>query len=329
MIPNQNLKVPDPSGWIGGFAESNPRFAYPNRDLNSLPMLDNMANIPRIKRQQYIYWPEFSWQTKLGDEKSRCFQMFAHNISSIGYDDAGRIWSIICPQQGFCIPSIGCLNVEVTVTGQRGWVSETINEDWIAADMTVEGKIWFSPSSHQNWLVKRVWGLFKEKSLPFPSDKANAIQISTHMVDELFEPIFPIRAGESSRFTAPAKFRHQESARSVANIEVQIGPIIKKNIDVVDQFNEKILDLFNIFSGNMLLEQNVLTWNLWFREVKLVNTEEWRTRAEKWRQSIDEEHGLRLPDPQYADLRFLEPDESVSTNWKKFDDIIQIVESLI
>ncbi len=328
MTPNQNSNC-DIEGWIGGFAESNTWFAYPTPNLNSLPMLDNMANIPRIKREQYVYWPEFSWETILGNQDSRCFQMFAHNISSIGYDDTGRIWSIICPQQGFCVPDIGCLNVEVTVTGQRGWVSETINESWIAADMTVEAKIWFSPSSHQNWLVKQVWGLFKEKSLPFPSNKANAIQVSTHMVDDLYEPIFPVRAGESSLFTAPDKFRHKESARSVANIEVQIGPIIKKNHDVVDEFNEKILDLFNIFSGNMLLEKNVLTWNLWFREVKLANTEEWRTHAEKWRQSIDEEHGLRLPDPQYADLSFLKPDSSSSTNWRKFDDIIKIVESLI
>jgi len=127
MTRNQNSKNPVPPGWIGGFAQSNKKFAYPNPDLNSLPMLDNMANIPRLTRQQPIYWPEFSWQTTQGKEESRCFQRFAHNISSIGYDDAGRIWSIICPQQGACIhswPINVCLNVEVTVTGQRGWVDE-------------------------------------------------------------------------------------------------------------------------------------------------------------------------------------------------------------
>ncbi len=54
---SQNSDVPP--GWVGGFEESNPAFAYPDPNLSSLPMLDNMANIPRIKRQQRIYWPEF------------------------------------------------------------------------------------------------------------------------------------------------------------------------------------------------------------------------------------------------------------------------------
>jgi hypothetical protein len=327
MTPNQNSNVPE--GWIGGFAESNPRFAYPDPDLNSLPMLDNMANIPRIKRQQSVYWPEFSWETIPGKHDSRCFQMFAHNISSIGYDNAGRIWSIICPQQGFCVPNIGCLNVEVTVTGQRGWVNETKQELSIAADMTVEGKIWFSPSSHQNWVVKQAWDLFEKKSLPFPSNKANAIQVSTHMVDDLYQPIFPIRAGESSLFTPPDKFRHSEKARSVGNIEVQIGPIIPKNHPTVDTFNAKILDLFNIASGNMLLEKNVLTWNLWFRDVQLVNSEEWRTHAEKWRESIDADHGLTLPDPQYADLTVFKPHQDFSKWLEEGYDVIQIIEALI
>ena len=104
--------------------------------------------------------------------------MFAPDISRLGYDDTGRVWSIICPQQGVCEPSIGCLNVEVTVTGQRGWADETNRE--VAADMTVEGTIWFSPSAHQNWFVKEAWKLVKESSLPFPSDKANAIKVTTH-----------------------------------------------------------------------------------------------------------------------------------------------------
>ncbi|MDG1532587.1 MAG: hypothetical protein P8Q99_14710 [Paracoccaceae bacterium] len=37
-------KTPAP-GWVGGFEESNPDFAYPKPDLSSLKMLDNLANI--------------------------------------------------------------------------------------------------------------------------------------------------------------------------------------------------------------------------------------------------------------------------------------------
>ncbi len=79
--------------------------------------------------------------------------------------------------------------------GQRGWVNETNRE--LAADMTVEAKIWFSPSSHQNWLVRQAWDLFEKESLPFPSDKAHAIQVSTNNVENPDQPIFPISIGES------------------------------------------------------------------------------------------------------------------------------------
>src|SRR6185312_7317507 len=59
-------KTPDPNnGWIGGFAQSNPAFAYPDPDLSSLPLLDNMDNIRLLERQQAALWPEFSWETQM------------------------------------------------------------------------------------------------------------------------------------------------------------------------------------------------------------------------------------------------------------------------
>lgn len=321
MISNQNQDVPP--GWIGGFAESNPAFAYPDPNLSSLPMLDNMANIRRIKRQQRIYWPEFSWETIKGEPSSRCFQRFAHDISSIGYDDTGRIWSIICPQQGACAPNIACLNVEVTVTGQRGWVDETNRE--LAADMSVEAKIWFSPSSHQNWLVRQAWDLFAKKSLPFPSDKANAIQVSTNKVGDPQQPIFPVLIGQSPLFDAP-KFAKHPRAWTVGHIEVQIGEIIPTNHPTVDTFNQKVLDIFNIASGNMLQAGNVLTWNLWFTAPELVNTMQWITHAERWRKAIDADHGPTSSKARYADGSVFKPRENLL---QEADDIIEIIESLL
>ncbi|TPE53285.1 hypothetical protein [Amaricoccus solimangrovi] len=280
---------PVPAGWKGGFAESNPAFAYPDPDLSSLPMLPNMANIRRLQRQQAVLWPEFSWLTDPGQEQSRCYQMFAPDISRIGYDDEGRVYSIICPQQGVCTAALGCLNVEVTVTGQRGWVDEPCKT--LAADMTVTGQIWFSPSARQNSLVRWLWNEFVASDHPFPHDKAHAIQVSTFKPGAPDQPIFPLRKGETTDFRIPEFARHQSEAWSVGNLGVEIGPIRKTGDSVADTFNTLVMDLFNLYSGNLLLPGNILTWNVWFTEPALVNRQEWARHAEVWRKSIDADHG--------------------------------------
>ncbi|PWV54459.1 hypothetical protein [Chitinophaga sp. S165] len=291
MIPQQSsLDVQVPPGWIGGFAQSNPEFAYPDPNLSSLPMLDNMDNIDLLKRQQGVEWPEFSWETEMGKpDPKRCFVMFSPYISRIGYDDFGRVYSIICPQQGTYIPEIGTLNVEVTVTGQRGWVDEPNRVYNLAADMTVEGKIWFSPTANESTLGKIIWAFFNKNGLPFPSSKANAIRVTTHEYQNPDQPIFPVRRGESTLFKSPEFAKHPE-AWGIGNVEVQIGPIQKTNNGIVDDFNRLVMELFNLSSGNMLQTGNLLSWNVWFKEPGLVNTEEWRTHAERWRESIDVEH---------------------------------------
>lgn len=320
-VQNSNI----PPGWVGGFAESNPAFAYPTPDLSSLPMLDNMANIDLLQRQQAVKWPEFSWETVVGDPSSRCFQMFAPDISRLGYTDKGRVYSIICPQQGTCSPSFGCLNVEVTVTSQRGWANETNRE--MAADMTVEGKIWFSPSAKQNAIVQFLWTLFATSGLPFPSDKAHAIRVTTHKRGDPKQPIFPVLKGESTLFKSPDFARHTDVAWTVANIDVEIGPIIKTGNQVVDDFNQLIMDVFNLASGNLLLSGNVLSWNVWFESPQLVDRTEWREHAEKWRESIDADHGSPDGDgtsPRYFDGRPFKPvDALIEEEIKKIIDYLK------
>ena len=102
---------PAPPGWVGGFEQSNPAFAYPSRNLNSLPIYHNMENIDKLTRQQKVVWPQFSWLTEKDEngwiKDSRCYQRFAPDISRLGYDDSGRVYSIICPQQGASSPRWG------------------------------------------------------------------------------------------------------------------------------------------------------------------------------------------------------------------------------
>lgn len=278
-----------PSVWKGGYEQSNPAFSYPDPDLTSLPMRDNMDNIDKLQRQQKVLWPEFSWLSELGDPTSRCYQMFAPDISRLGYTEEGQVFSIICPQQGTAIPHLGAMNVEVTVTGNRGWANE--DDRSLAADMTVTGKIWFSPSAHQNKLVQLLSSHFNKNDLPFPTDKAHAIEVSTFDPGHPDRPIFPLRKGVTDAFDLPPFARHDSIAWSVANLGVEIGPIVKTGIEKVDHFNQAVLDIFNIGSGNMLKDGNTLTWNVWFTAPEFVNQTEWRNHAEYWRESIDADHG--------------------------------------
>jgi hypothetical protein len=253
-------------------------------------MEHNMTHIRLLQRQQGVQWPEFSWQTVPGVEPLRCFQMFSPYVSRLGYTDTGKVYSIICPQQGTWIKGFGTLNVEVTVTGNRGWVNEDTRE--IAADMTVEPKIWFSPDASQSPLGKFIWDAFDKLSnnWPFPDSKKNAIQLNTHAKDQPEQPIFPLRSGISKNFDTPEFTLHYDEAWSVGNLEVEIGPIKSTTSTFVDDFNELVMKAFNVASGNMLTSGNTLAWNVWFVEPETVNRIAWKNHADFWRHSIDVNH---------------------------------------
>jgi hypothetical protein len=312
---SDHLSEPNPGGWIGGFAQLDPAFAYsPTPDLSSLPMYDNMANIDRLQRQADIRWPEFSWLSDPGEsDPKRVFQMFAPDISRIGYTDRGRVYSIICPQQGLDSPALGSLNVEITVTKQRGWVDEDTRE--LACDMEVVAKIWFGPGFRENIAVKLLWKLLDSFGHDLPISKAKAIQVDTNLPHRPDQPIFPILNGMSPAFEAPDFARHDHEAWSVGHIEVEIGSIKPTGVEVVDDFNQLLLDILNTYSGNMLATGNTLTWNLWLEQPKLVDRTEWRNHAQYWRDSIDTGHGSpegeRTP-PRFADgSPFVYVDEAV------------------
>ena len=123
--------------------------------------------------------------------------------------------------------------------------------------MTVEGKIWFSPSAKQSLIVQILWNKFKDSGLPFPADKAHAIRVSTHQFQKPEEPIFPVLTGQTNLFTSPEFAIHPE-AWAVGNVEVEIGPIQKTGDTRVDEFNQLVMDFFNLASGNMLQPGNPL-----------------------------------------------------------------------
>jgi len=306
-------KTPAP-GWVGGFLRDHPELDYPPQnpndkditppDLTSLAVNFNRQNIDQLDRQQKVLWPEFSWNSEPDNEgdKKRCYQMFAPDISRLGYTKEGKIYSVICPQQGICVPHLGCMNVEVTVTGSRGWVDE--KNRTIAGDMSVVGTIWFSPSGVlNNKLVKLLMKHFVEHGLPFPSSKEHAIIIKTHKPGDPNQALFPLTKGLTPKavFDIPDFAKHGDIPWSSGHLGVQIGAVTKlkaekpadegKDFDKVNKFNQFIVDIFNMGAGNMLKEGNILTWNVWFNAPEKIDKAKWTHHTEKWRESIDADHG--------------------------------------
>lgn len=93
IIPNHVLAP----GWKCGFIEKHPELNYINgvADLSTLDFNTNLERIHNITRQQRVLWPEFTWLTVQDMPVSRCFQMFAPEISRAGYDDTGQNWAVI------------------------------------------------------------------------------------------------------------------------------------------------------------------------------------------------------------------------------------------
>jgi hypothetical protein len=269
-------------GWVGGFRP----------DLSTLEMQDNLANISKLQRQQKVVWPEFSWNSEpdAEEDKKRCFQMFAPDISRLGYTDEGQVFSIICPQQGFATKNFGSLNVEVTVTGNKGWADEPNRK--INAEMSVVGKIWFAPSAKERRIVKLLTAFFKYKGIKFPGSKENAIVIETFKPGtNCTEKPFPLVSGQSTDFEIPNFAKHEAISWDVANLGVEIGGIVQTSNPMINKFNQLVLNAFNAASGNMLKKGNTLYWNVWFTSPELVDTKEWEEHAEKWRTSIQADHG--------------------------------------
>lgn len=306
-------------GWKGGFVAQHPEMKYPKVNLDALCLTDNMDNIQKITRQQRVLWPEFTWETEQGKkDPKRCFQMFAPDISRIGYDDIGQSWSIICPQQGTFIEGLGTINVEVTVTSQKGWVDES--NKTLAADMTIKPKIWFSPSAKQSPLGALIWNLIDLTGLPFPTEKSKAIEINAFQTAQEKQSILAIRDGLFLEKDIPGFANHSKVSWNHANVEVAIGPIDVNPDPTVAGFNDLVMKLFNLGSANMLQEGNILAWNVWVDAPSLVDQTEWSTHAERWRKSIDVDHCSpdgpetkpRFSDGSYLDIKKELTDEAIA-----------------
>jgi hypothetical protein len=179
------------------------------------------------------------------------------------------------------------MNVEVTVTGQRGWVDEPSHE--VYADLSVTGRIWFSPPSKSNPILRELEQFLDNKGLPF--SKAQAINVMTFSPGKPYQPLFTLNNGTDPSFPHPLYTLHYvDGAYGVAHLNVEIGPIAKTGNKRIDDFNQLVLNIFNLAGGNILEQGNTLSWNVWFKEPELVDKKEWAAHAAYWRESIDVDH---------------------------------------
>jgi hypothetical protein len=171
--------------------------------------------------------------------------------------------------------------------------------------------------------------------------------VTTSIVGDTEQPTFPLVKGQtpSSEFPIPEFAKHEDEAWSVAHLDVQIGSIIKTGYPIVDGFNQLIMDIFNLGSGNMLQKGNVLSWNVWFTAPELIDQDEWARHAWVWRESIDADHtelgspGTGGKPAKYYDGTLFQPLEDLKTEEEakfaefldkfkdevegKFDDVIK------
>jgi hypothetical protein len=211
--------------------------------------------------------------------------MFAPDISRLGYTNEGRVYSIICPQQGGGTSLLGNWNVEITVTGVRGWVKE--DEKSVYADMKVEAAIWFGKDAKELPILKHLMEFAEHKNFPF--SKENAIIIEVNKQNDILNPIFELRNGETD-YEIPPSHEHWDEAYGVCHLFAQVGEVVKTGDKKVDALNQAIVDIANLGTGNMLKKNNVLSWNIWLAEPEKVDRDEWQAHAHKWRKSIDIDH---------------------------------------
>jgi len=302
-----------PPGWVGGFRETNPKFSYPQTgpDLSSLgDIQSNYANIEKITRMQRMLWPEFSWLSEPNDPTSRVFQTLATDISRIGYDDQGRVYSIICPQMGQNVQTLGTINVEVTVNGVRGWVDEP--SATLYADMSVTLKLWITKNPDDvggDPIYDVLKSILKDD---FPDSKENGIEVVTHNRGQKWNPLFSVTNSTSTDFETPEFALHwDDDAFGVAHISVTIGDTAPRKTRLGDEFAKILLDTFSALSGGFVRKGTTLSWNVWLEHPEPVDTKEWETHSEKWRKSLDIDH-----QPPYIDGF---PDERLVPSIKYFD----------
>jgi len=257
--------------------------------------------------------------------------MFAKDVSRIGYDDDGRIWSLICPQRALFVPPFGTVMIEVTVLGVKGWVDEPTKD--LFANIGIRGNIWIES---ENDLVNEFKAAFENVGKKFPLSKEHAIKIRAHAVGDPDEEFWPVKKGIDPNFHHPSFTTHWDEAFNVYNLEVEMGKPKLTHDKFADDFNAMFLKLFNNMSGNLVTEGQRIAWNVWADKPELVDTAEWKGHAKKWYESLTVKHEYPSGDPgvaMYADGTEFKPqlnlEENLTIVWEFIRDHSDTIEKAL
>jgi len=256
-------------GWYGYESEFN------TPEYNSIPLRTNHDRDREGTRMMRGWWPEFNWlEYPNTNDKSKIYMRADQDITRLLYNNRGEILSVICPQFGFCVPGLGCVRIEVTVTHVKGWINEKSKK--CRGHIRFMGQVWIDDYSNESDLIKYITKNYKG-NLPF--SKKNSIKISGFNNKELTDPLIEL---QDMNDIIPNL--HPEAYIVIGFKNLYIGPIINTKDKYIDNL---IMDIANISSNNMLVKNNIMSWQVYGTPPELVNMDEYLKHVKELKHSIE------------------------------------------
>ena len=266
--------------------------------LNNQPFYlnTNESVINNLKKYVSVL-PVFSWT----NSDKQLYSIFPPDVVRIGFTENNFIANLPCPQTVSSIDleklKIGKLNYEVSVRGVRGFLNTTKIGD-IVGQIRIIVSVWFTAESTLQTLFDLLEEIppndFKEKILSrFPIGKDNAIIIdtinnedNTEILSFLYGEIpnlFPKNFKDKDTFLKTISQEKLDTLKinnfnTSINIKTKVGNIIKGD----PVFAPLIVELVNIFAGNIFSKDQLLSWNLFLGEQKDVDKQEYLKHIQKY-----------------------------------------------
>ena len=258
-------------GWYGYGSEFN------TPEYNSIPLRGNHDRDREGSRMMRGWWPEFNWFEYPGtNNKNKVYKRADQDITRILYNNKGEILSIICPQLGCCVPGLGCVRIEVTVTHVKGWIDEKNKK--CRGNIKVVVQVWIDNYSKENppGFIKYITNNYKG-NLPF--NKKNAIQIKCYANKENTNELIEL---QDMNDIIPNL--HPEAYMVVGFKKLYVGPISNDKNYLI---NKLIIDTASIAKSNFFKKNNIISWTVYFTHPELVNMNEYLKHVKELKHSIE------------------------------------------